>query len=96
MTWRGPSPPPEIGDRVIYSGFYGDRQGRVLDITRYGDGSPFEFVLRIETAGGPITISTKPRQVRRPCPMCAPYDRPGWIVNANELIKCFDCNQNEE
>lgn len=65
MTWKGPGPAPKIGDRVVYSGFYGDRQGRVLDVIGYADGSIFEFLLRVETEGGPITVNAKPRQVTK-------------------------------
>ncbi len=26
------------------------------------------------------------------CKMCEPYGRPGWIVNARQWVRCFDCN----
>ena len=26
------------------------------------------------------------------CKMCESYGRPGWIVNAQQWIRCFDCN----
>ena len=26
------------------------------------------------------------------CQMCEPYNEPGWMWNANQRIRCFDCN----
>lgn len=30
------------------------------------------------------------------CPMCAIYDRPGFVLNANQWVKCWQCNQHDE
>ena len=27
------------------------------------------------------------------CQMCAPYDRPGFVLNAGQWVKCWQCNQ---
>lgn len=30
------------------------------------------------------------------CPMCRPYGTPGYIVNANQVVKCFQCNKSKK
>ena len=30
------------------------------------------------------------------CQMCAPYDRPGFVLNAGQWVKCWQCNQHDE
>ena len=35
-------------------------------------------------------------QDANPCDMCRPYGRPGFIFNAWQWVRCFDCNQEEK
>lgn len=32
--------------------------------------------------------------IDNPCDMCNHYDSPGFILNAGQVIPCFQCNQN--
>ena len=81
--------PIVIGTRVHYDGFHGNVAGVVIDLIKYADGSIYEFEVRLDNGR---TALAKRSQIRHECAMCAPYGRPGWIFNANQWVRCFDCN----
>lgn len=29
---------------------------------------------------------------KNPCDMCRPYDHPGFVVNAHQVVACWQCN----
>ena len=81
-----------VGDRVGYSGFYGDLDGVITEIIGCADGSVFEFVVFLDNGKTAFAKPPQVTSVEGRCKMCSSYGRPGWIFNAYQWIRCFDCN----